>query len=138
MAINSSGISSWTERIFSVTSETFNSQKNTFTLLSVPAVLTIFVERLTDEAVALFLLSIPTRRISDCNQKEREENQTRLLAILTEILLNRPFHMKMGPSCNLILMQIQVISIRIVSHLDSSSNRGTRELGNRLLTPNSP
>ena len=31
------------------------------------------------------------------------------------------------------IMQIKVIFIRMVLHLDSLSNRGTRELGNHLL-----
>ena len=43
------------------------------------------------------------------------------------------FLMKMGSACSFILMQIQVLFIRIVSHLDSLLNRGTRELGNGLL-----
>ena len=40
------------------------------------------------------------------------------------------FHMKMSSACSLIFMQIKVIFIRMVSHLDSLWNRGTRELGN--------
>ena len=43
------------------------------------------------------------------------------------------FHMKMSSACRFSFMQIKVISIRIVSHLDSLWNRGTRELGNGLL-----
>ena len=43
------------------------------------------------------------------------------------------FHMKMSSACSFILMQIKVIFIRMVSHLDSLWNRGTRELGNSLL-----
>ena len=43
------------------------------------------------------------------------------------------FHMKMSFACSFIFMQIKVISIRMVSHLDSFWNRGTRELGNGLL-----
>ena len=46
-----------------------------------------------------------------------------------------PFHMKMSSACSFILMQIKVIFIRMVSHLDSLWNRGTRELGNGLLFP---
>ena len=65
------------------------------------------------------------------------------------ILMNRPFpsslvplfqneskcetfHMKMSSACSFIFMQIKVIFIRMVSHLDSLWNRGTRELGNGL------
>ena len=43
------------------------------------------------------------------------------------------FHMKMSSACSFIFMQIKVIFIRMVSHLDSLWNRGTRELGNGLL-----
>ena len=43
------------------------------------------------------------------------------------------FHMKMGSACSFIFMQIEVIVITMVSHLDSLLNRGTRELGNGLL-----
>ena len=43
------------------------------------------------------------------------------------------FHMKMSSACSFILMQIKVIFITTVSHLDSFWNRGTRELGNGLL-----
>ena len=43
------------------------------------------------------------------------------------------FHMKMSSACSFILMKIKVIFIRMVSHLDSLWNRGTRELGNGLL-----
>ena len=35
-------------------------------------------------------------------------------------------------------MQIKVILIRMVSHLDSLGNRGTRELGNGLFIAGSP
>ena len=35
-------------------------------------------------------------------------------------------------------MQLKVIFIRMVSHLDSLWNRGTRELGNGLFSPNTP
>ena len=45
------------------------------------------------------------------------------------------FHMKMSSACSSIFMQIKVIFIRMVSHLDSLWNRGTRELGNGLLEP---
>ena len=38
------------------------------------------------------------------------------------------FHMKMSSAYSFILMQIKVIFIRMVSHLDSLWNRGTREL----------
>ena len=41
--------------------------------------------------------------------------------------------MKMISACSFIFMQIKVIFIRMVSHLDSLWNRGTRELGNGLL-----
>ena len=47
------------------------------------------------------------------------------------------FHMKMSSACSFIFMQIKVIFMRIyiiVSHLDSLSNRDSRELGNGLLT----
>ena len=40
--------------------------------------------------------------------------------------------MKMSSACSFIFMQIKVIFIRKVSHLDSLWNRGTRELGNGL------
>ena len=43
------------------------------------------------------------------------------------------FHMKMSSACGFIFMQIKVIFIRVVSHLDSLWNRGTRELGSGLL-----
>ena len=43
------------------------------------------------------------------------------------------FHMKMSSACSFIFMQIKVIFIRMVSHLDSLWNRSTRELGNGLL-----
>ena len=43
------------------------------------------------------------------------------------------FHMKMSFACSFIFMQIKVIFIRMVSHLDSFWNRGARELGNGLL-----
>ena len=43
------------------------------------------------------------------------------------------FHMKMSSARSFIFMQIKVIFIRMVSHLDSLWNRGTRELGNGLL-----
>ena len=42
------------------------------------------------------------------------------------------FHMKISSACSFILFQIKVISIRMVSHLDSLLNRGTKELGNGL------
>ena len=42
------------------------------------------------------------------------------------------FHMKVSFACSFIFMQIKVIFIRMVSHLDSFWNRGTRELGNGL------
>ena len=38
------------------------------------------------------------------------------------------FHMKMSSACSFIFMQIKVIFIRMVSHLDSLWNRGTRKL----------
>ena len=44
------------------------------------------------------------------------------------------FLMKMSSACRLIFMQINVIFIRMVSHLDSLWNRGTRELGNGLFS----
>ena len=40
----------------------------------------------------------------------------------------------MSSACSFIFMQIKVIFIRMVSHLDSLWNRGTRELGSDLLT----
>ena len=43
--------------------------------------------------------------------------------------------MKMSSACSFIFMQIKVIFIRMVSHLDSLLNRGTRKLGNGLLQP---
>ena len=42
------------------------------------------------------------------------------------------FHMKMSCTCKFIFMQIKVIFIRMVSHLDPLWNRDTRELGNGL------
>ena len=42
------------------------------------------------------------------------------------------FHMKMSSACRFIFLQIKVIFMRMVSHLDSLWNRGTRELGNGL------
>ena len=45
------------------------------------------------------------------------------------------FHMKMSSACSFICMQIKVIFIRIVLHLDSLWKRGTRELGNGLFMP---
>ena len=42
----------------------------------------------------------------------------------------KSFHMKMSSACSFIFMQIKVIFIRMVSHLDSLWNRGTREPGN--------
>ena len=39
------------------------------------------------------------------------------------------FHMKMSSECSFIFMQIKVIFIRMVLHLDSLWSRGTRELG---------
>ena len=44
------------------------------------------------------------------------------------------FHMKMSSACSFIFMQIKIIFIRMVSQLNSLWNRGTRELGNGLLT----
>ena len=46
----------------------------------------------------------------------------------------------MSSACSFIFMQIKVLFIRMVSHLDSFWNRGTRELGNGLscsVVPNS-
>ena len=43
------------------------------------------------------------------------------------------FHMKMSSASRFIFMQIKVIFIRMVSHLDLLWNRGTGELGNGLL-----
>ena len=40
----------------------------------------------------------------------------------------------MSSACSFIFMQIKVIFINMVSHLDSLWNRGTRELGNGLLS----
>ena len=45
----------------------------------------------------------------------------------------KTFHMKMSSACRFIAIQIKVIFIRMVSHLDSLWNRGTREIGNSLL-----
>ena len=42
------------------------------------------------------------------------------------------FHMEMSSAYSSIFMQIKVIFIRMISHLDSLWNRGTRELGNGL------
>ena len=42
------------------------------------------------------------------------------------------FHMKMSSACSFIFMQIKVVFIRMVSHLDSLWSRSTRELGNPL------
>ena len=46
----------------------------------------------------------------------------------------KTFHMKMSSTRSFFFMQIKVIFIRMVSHLDSPWNRGTRELGNGLLS----
>ena len=43
------------------------------------------------------------------------------------------FHMKIGSACFFIFLQINVIFIRMVSHLDSLWNRGKTELGSGLL-----
>ena len=43
------------------------------------------------------------------------------------------FHMKMSSACSFIFMQIKVIFIRVVSHLDLLWNSGTSELGSGLL-----
>ena len=48
-------------------------------------------------------------------------------------LKEKPF-VKMSSACSFIFMQIKVIFIRMVSHLDSLWNRVTRELGNGLLS----
>ena len=48
------------------------------------------------------------------------------------------FHMKMSSACSFIFMQIKVIFIRMVSHLDSLWNGGTRELGNGLFLRQRP
>ena len=45
----------------------------------------------------------------------------------------KTIHMKMSAAPRFIFMQIKVIFIRKVSHLDSFRNRGTRELGIGLL-----
>ena len=42
--------------------------------------------------------------------------------------------MKMSSACSFISMQIKVIFIRMISHLDSLWNGGTRELGNGLFS----
>ena len=42
------------------------------------------------------------------------------------------FYMKMNSACSFIFMQIKVIFIRMVSHLDALWNRDIRELGNGL------
>ena len=46
------------------------------------------------------------------------------------------FHMKMSSACSFIFMQMKVIFIRMISHLDSVWNRGTRELGNGPFSAN--
>ena len=43
------------------------------------------------------------------------------------------FHMKLSSARSFFFMQIKSIFIRMVSHLDSPWNRGTRDLGNGLL-----
>ena len=43
------------------------------------------------------------------------------------------FHMKMSSARSFFFMEIKVIFIRMVSHLNSLWNRGTRELGDGLL-----
>ena len=45
------------------------------------------------------------------------------------------FHMKTSSACSFVFMQTKVIFVRMVSHLDSLWNRGTRELGNGLFYP---
>ena len=47
------------------------------------------------------------------------------------------FHLKMSSACSFIFMQIKVIFIRMLLHLDSVWNRGPRELGNGLLNNSS-
>ena len=54
-------------------------------------------------------------------------------SVLKRVYKCKIFHMKMSSACSFIFMQIKVIFIRMVSHLDSLWNRGTRELGNDLL-----
>ena len=48
------------------------------------------------------------------------------------------FLMKMSSACSFIFMQIKVIFIRMISHLDSLWNRGTRKLGSGLMWLNCP
>ena len=57
-----------------------------------------------------------------------------LLCLCFKTSLSETFHMKMSSACSFIFMQIKVIFIRMVSHLVSLWSRGTRELGNSLLT----
>ena len=54
----------------------------------------------------------------------------RLLCLCQNESKCKTFLMKMSPACSFISMQIKVIFIRMVSHLDSLWNRGTRELEN--------
>ena len=56
-----------------------------------------------------------------------------LLCLKTSLIMCETFHMKMSSTCSFFFMQIKVIFIRMVSHLDSLWNRGARELGNGLL-----
>ena len=45
----------------------------------------------------------------------------------------KTIYLKMSSACSIIFIKINVIFIRMVSHLDSLWNRGTSELGNGLL-----
>ena len=60
--------------------------------------------------------------------------QSSLVPLLQNESTCETFHMKMSSACSFIFMQIKVIFIRMVSHLDSLWNRGARELGNGLFS----
>ena len=96
------------------------------------------------------LLTARPKPQPDVASLTREDLLSRAAVTLTCTACNRPFpsslvplfqseskcetfHMKMSSACSFIFMYIKVIFIRMVLHLDSLWNRGTRELGNGLL-----
>ena len=72
-------------------------------------------------------------RFSKQNRWENRPFPSSLVPLLQNEFKCETLHMKMSSSCSFILMQIKLIFIRMVSHLDSFWNRGTRELGNGLI-----
>ena len=76
--------------------------------------------------------------VMDCNKSTNKLNSNRpfpssLVPLFQSESKCETFLMKMSSACSFIFMQIKVIFIRMVSHLDSLWNRGTRGLGNGLL-----